>query len=62
MEGTGIFQKAPYEALEDSGFKVELFDAGHVRQIRGCKMDRNDSIWLPRARQYGLATPSYVPP
>ena len=62
MEGTGIFWKAPYEALEDAGLQVELFHAQHVRQIRGRKTDRNDSIWLARVCQYGLATPSYVPP
>ena len=33
-----------------------------MRQIRGRKTDRNDSIWLARVCQYGLATPSYVPP
>ena len=48
MEGTGIFWKAPYEALEDAGLQVELFHAQHVRQIRGRKTDRNDSIWLAR--------------
>ena len=62
MEGTGIFWKAPYEALEEAGLEVELFHAQHVRQIRGRKTDRNDSIWLARVCQYGLATPSYVPP
>ena len=62
MEGTGIFWKAPYEALEDAGVQVELFHAQHVRQIRGRKTDKNDSIWLARVCQYGLATPSYVPP
>ena len=62
MEGTGIFWKAPYEALENAGIEVELFHAQHVRQIKGRKTDRNDSIWLARVCQYGLATPSYVPP
>ena len=33
-----------------------------MRQIRGRKTGRNDSIWLARVCQYGLATPSYVPP
>ena len=63
MEGTGIFWKAPCEALESAaGIEVELFHAQHVRQVKGRKTDRNDSVWLARVCQYGLATPSYVPP
>ena len=62
MEGIGIFWKAPYGALEGADLKVELFHAQHVRQIRGRKTARNDSIWLARVCQHGLATPTYVPP
>ena len=62
MEGMGIFWKATYEALEEAGLVDELFHAQHVRQIRGRKTDRNDCIWLARVCQYGLATPSFVPP
>ena len=32
------------------------------RQIRGKKTDTNDSLWLARICQFGLALPSYVPP
>ena len=49
-------------AMEGAGLQVELFHARHVRRIRGRNPDRNDSIWLARLCQYGLATPSYVPP
>ena len=62
MEGTGVYWKAPFEALEDAGIHAELFHAQHVKQIRGNKTDVNDSLWLARICQFGLALPSYVPP
>ena len=61
MEGTGVYWKAPFEALEDAGIHAELFHAQHVKQIRGKKTDVNDSLWLARICQFGLALPSYVP-
>ena len=62
MEGTGVYWKAPFEALEDAGIRAELFHAQHVKQIRGKKTDVNDSLWLARICQFGLAQPSFVPP
>ncbi len=62
MEGTGVYWKAPFEALEDAGIHAELFHAQHVKQIRGKKTDVNDSLWLARICQFDLALPSYVPP
>ena len=62
MEGTGIYWKAPFEALEDAGIRPALFHAQHVKQIRGKKTDVNDSLWLARICQFGLAEPSFVPP
>ena len=62
MEGTGIYWLLPYEALEDAGIPVELVPAQQVRQIKGRKTDVSDSIWLARVCQYGLATPSLIPP
>jgi len=62
MEGTGVYWKAPFEALEDAGIHPDLFNAQHVKQIRGKKTDTNDSLWLARICQFGLALPSYVPP
>ena len=44
MEGTGIFWKAPYKALEDTDIAVELFHAQHVRQIKGRKTDKNEEL------------------
>ena len=62
MEGTGVYWLAPYEALEQAGIEPALLHAQHVKQIKGRKTDKNDSIWLARICQFGLATPSYVPP
>ncbi len=62
MEGTGVYWKAPFEALEEAGIHADLLHAQHVRQIRGKKTDTNDSLWLARICQFGLALPSYVPP
>lgn len=61
IEGTGVFWKALYEALEEAGIEVELLHAQHVRQIRGRKTDRNNSIWPARVCQCWLATPSQCP-
>ncbi len=36
--------------------------AQHVQQIKGRKTDCQDSIWLARVCQFGLARPSHVPP
>ena len=58
----GSTGKAPFEALEDAGIHADLLHAQHVKQIRGKKTDTNDSLWLARICQFGLALPSYVPP
>ncbi len=55
MEGTGVYWKAPFEALEDAGIHADLLHAQHVKQIRGKKTDVNDSLWLARICQFGLA-------
>lgn len=62
MEGTGIFWQAPFEALEAAGIPVSLVNAHQVKQLKGRKSDVADSVWLARVCQFGLASPSYVPP
>ena len=37
MEGTGIFWKAPFEALEEAGIHADVLHAQHVKQVRGKK-------------------------
>ena len=51
MDGRGTLWKAPFEALEEASLQVDLFHAQHVKQVRGRKTDKNDSIWLARACQ-----------
>ena len=48
MEGTGVYWKAPFEALEDAGIQADLHHAQQVKQIRGKKTDVNDEdgTWL----------------
>ena len=62
LESTGVYCKAPFEALEDAGIRTDLHHAEHVRQIRGRKTDGSDSLWLARVCQFGLAAPTFVPP
>ncbi len=62
LEGTGIYWIAPLRAVEEAGIRAALFQAQHGKQIKGRKTDYNDSIWLARVCQFGLARPSYVPP
>ena len=61
MEGTGIFWKAPWEALEAAGIEPQLLHAQFVKQMQGRKSDVADSVWLARICQFGLCRPSYVP-
>ena len=44
MEATGVYWRAPLRALEEAGIQVRLVHAQHVRQLRGRKTDRNDSL------------------
>ena len=62
MEGTGIYWLAPFEALEAAGIEATLVNAHQVKQLKGRKTDVADSVWLARVCQFGLASPSYVPP
>ena len=62
LEATGIYWEAPYEALEEAGIEPILVQARHVKQIKGRKTDVADSVWLARICQFGLGSPSMIPP
>ena len=62
MEGSGVYWLAPFEALEADGIPATLANARQVKQLKGRKTDVADSVWLARVCQFGLATPSHVPP
>ena len=62
MEGTGVYWEVVYTALEEAGLRPLLVHAQHVKQIQGRKTDVADSVWLARICQFGLCSPSLVPP
>ena len=41
---------------------MALVNARQVKQLKGRKTDVADSAWLARVCQFGLASPSHVPP
>ena len=62
MEGTGVHWEAVFDAVAEAGILPLLLHAQHVKQIKGRKTDVTDSIWLARVCQFGLCSPSLVPP
>jgi transposase len=61
MEGTGVYWKPVYYALEGE-FELLLVNAAHVRQVPGRKTDTKDAAWLCRLLECGLLRASFVPP
>ena len=62
MEGTGVYWQAPFAAVEAAGIEAILVHAHQVKQLKGRKTDVADSVWLASVCQFGLCTPSHVPP
>ncbi len=62
MEGTGIYWKAVYEALEDADVSAIVVNAYHVKNVPGKKTDINDSKWLAQLGMFGLLKASFIPP
>jgi transposase len=61
MEGTGVYWKPVYYALEGE-FELLLVNAAHVKQVPGRKTDTKDAAWLCRLLECGLLRASFVPP
>jgi transposase len=61
MEGTGVYWKPIYYALEGE-FELLLVNAAHVKQVPGRKTDTKDAAWLCRLLECGLLRASFVPP
>ena len=58
LESTGVYWKAPLEALEDAGIQPARHHAEHVRQIRGKKTGQRQSLARSRLPiRPGLAEP-----
>ena len=62
MEATGVYWEIVFDALDSVGIEPILVHAQHVKQLKGRKTDVADSIWLARICQFGLCSPSFVPP
>ena len=62
MEGTGVYWQAPFEVLEAAGIEAILVHARQVKRLKGRRTDVADSVWLACVCQFGLCTPSHVPP
>jgi transposase len=61
MESTGVYWKPIFNLLESS-FKVILVNAHHLKQVPGRKTDVKDAEWIAQLLQYGLLSPSFIPP
>jgi transposase len=62
MEATGDYWKPVFYLLEDT-VECWLLDARQVKHLPGRpKTDREDSIWLAKVAERGMAKPSFVPP
>lgn len=64
MEGTGIYWRPVYAALEgaDVTWKQVVGNAHHIKKVPGRKTDVKDAEWLAQVVQFGLISPSFVPP
>jgi len=61
MESTGVYWKPIFNLLEGS-FEVNLVNAHHIKQVPGRKTDVKDAEWIAQLLQYGLLSPSFIPP
>jgi transposase len=63
MESTGVFWIPLFQILEDSGFRVCLVNARHVKNVPGRKTDVADCQWLQYLHSVGLlrASPPSTP-
>jgi transposase len=61
LESTGVYWKPVFNLLEDH-FEVILVNAQHLKQVPGRKTDVKDAEWIAQLLQYGLLSPSFIPP
>jgi transposase len=61
MESTGVYWKPVYNLLEGS-FEVILVNAHRLKHVPGRKTDVKDAEWIAQLLQYGLLSPSFIPP
>ena len=61
MESTGVYWKPIFNLLEGR-FQVILVNAQRLKQVPGRKTDVKDAEWIAQLLQYGLLSPSFIPP
>jgi transposase len=61
MESTGVYWKPIFHILEDH-FAVLLVNAQHLKRVEGRKTDIKDAEWIAELLQFGLLSPSFIPP
>jgi transposase len=61
MESTGVYWKPVYNLLEGL-FEVILVNAHRLKHVPGRKTDVKDAEWIAQLLQYGLLSPSFIPP
>jgi transposase len=61
MESTGVYWKPLFNLLEGR-LKVILVNAQRLKQVPGRKTDVKDAEWIAQLLQYGLLSPSFIPP
>jgi len=61
MESTGVYWIPLFEVLVERGFKVDLVDARHTKNVSGRKADVTDCEWIRQLRSYGLLSPAFIP-
>jgi transposase len=61
MESTGVYWIPCYQILEEHGFRVNLVNARHVKNVPGRKSDVSDCQWIQRLHTFGLLSGSFRP-
>jgi transposase len=61
MESTGVYWKPVFHLLEGR-FEVLLANAHRLKQVPGRKTDVKDAEWIAQLLQFGLLSPSFIPP
>jgi transposase len=61
MESTGVYWKPVFHLLEGR-FEVVLVNAQLIKRAEGRKTDVKDAEWLAELLQFGMLTPSFIPP
>jgi transposase len=61
MESTGVYWKPVFNILEGQ-VEVMLVNAHRIKNVPGRKTDVKDAEWIAQLLQYGLLSPSFIPP